>query len=99
MKHNKTSKKIHKKPKVMCEVTLSALQTWYEHLFEKLGWMILAHKRGMMEKIMNYKHTVQHFEKCVQDRMCHVNDKDAKMDLQIMLDNIGILKDHIAKDF
>jgi len=83
-----------------CDATMCGLQKWYEMKFEKLGWMVLAKDKHMNEKISEYKHAVDHLEKAIQHKMdYHVSDPDTKQDLMIMLHNVQVLKQHIAKDF
>jgi hypothetical protein len=101
MKHNKTAKKHTRtyKHDYHCEATYHSLHKWYEAEFEKLGWMILAKAKGMDEKVMNYKHAVNHLEHYIVKKLAVIHDKDKKMDLHIMLNNVQILKEHISKDF
>ena len=99
MKGTKTLKSTEAKSKLICDTPICALSKWYEAMFEKLGWMVLAQKRGMVEKVMNYKSSVDRLEMCLKDRIPHIKDADKKMDLEIMVRNIRILKEHIAKDF
>lgn len=99
MKGVKTVKSTEDKSKLICDTPICALSKWYEAMFEKLGWMVLAQKRGMVEKVMNYKNSVDRLEMCLKDRIPHIKDADKKMDLEIMVRNIRILKEHIKKDF
>lgn len=99
MKATKNLKSIETKSKLICDTPICALSKWYEAMFEKLGWMVLAQKRGMVEKVMNYKNSIDHLEMCLKDRIPHIKDADKKMDLEIMLRNIHILKTHISKYF
>lgn len=82
-----------------CETTFSGLQEWYNHKFEKLGWMILAKDKGMNDKIMEYIHSVNRLEESIQYKLKNTKDVDRKYDLNIMLHNVGVLKQHIHTDF
>ena len=100
VKHHKTMKRrIHPVSNLICEATYHSLHKWYEAEFEKLGWMILAQKKGMTEKVMTYKHAVNHLETMIEKKIKYMHDKDKKTDLMIMLNNVEILKEHISKDF
>ena len=83
-----------------CEATHNGLQEWYKMKFEKLGWMILAKERGMNEKVMEYKNSLNRLEKSIEHKLkYHTKDPDRKEDLNIMLENLTILKQHVDKDF
>jgi hypothetical protein len=102
IKRTQTQKYHHsttKKSLYCCEVTLHGLNHWYKHEFEQLGWMILAKNRGMTEKIINYKYSLQSLKKAIEHKLTHIHEKDRKDDLNIMLHNIKILCEHVDKDF
>jgi len=83
-----------------CEATHHGLQEWYKMKFEKLGWMILAKKRGMNDKVMEYKNSVNRLEKAIEHKLkYHTKDADRKDDLRIMLENVEVLKEHVEMDF
>ena len=83
-----------------CEATYYGLQEWYKMKFEKLGWMILAKERGMEDKVMEYKNSLNRLEKSIEHKLkYHTKDVDRKDDLKIMLENVAILKEHVEKDF
>ena len=81
------------------DVTYYGLHKWYNSLFEKVGWMIIASSRGYTEKIKNYKLSIE----CLKDQLSKkhkgMRDKDKKEDLRIMLENTEILMKHINRDF
>ena len=81
------------------EYTLCGLHQWYEDMFEKLGWMLLAQRNGWTDKIMSYKNFINRLEDAIENRWKQVKDKDTKQDLYIMLDNVKCLKKHVDKDF
>ena len=68
-------------------------------MFEELGWMVLAKERGMTDKIMTYKHSVNRLQQAIEKRLKNTRDHDRKEDLKIMLENVCVLCDHIDKDF
>jgi hypothetical protein len=82
-----------------CEATIKSLHGWYKAEFEKLGWMILAKNKGMHEKVMTYKHSLNHLKDAIIHRWKGIHDKDRKTDLEIMLRNVEILIEHAEKDF
>lgn len=83
-----------------CDATYHGLQHWYKSKFEKLGWMILAKSKGMNDKIVEYKNSLDRLHKAIQHKLVvHTCDEDNKDDLMIMHHNVGVLKEHVTKDF
>lgn len=76
-------------------ITIHGMKEWYKAMFEKLGWMILARENDHADKVETYKNSVNRLEKAIRDRIPYVSDKDKKMDLLIMLNNIKVLKSHV----
>jgi hypothetical protein len=81
------------------DVTYYGLHKWYNSLFEKAGWMILAYSHGYSEKIKSYKWSLA----CLRDQLAKkhkkMRDTDKKEDLRIMLRNTEVLMAHVNKDF
>ena len=90
---NKSSKK--------CEYpsTTQGLVKWYVHLFEKLGWIVLANKQGMKFKVDHYKHSIMVLKEKLQCKIDSVMDVDKRNDLMIVLYNVNILHEHVKNDF
>lgn len=78
--------------------TFHGLHGWFKHLFEELGWMILAKSYGMTDKIMVYKHSLKRFKCAVEKKLHIIKDTDKKEDLRIMHHNITVLISHAEKD-
>jgi hypothetical protein len=104
-RHNKT-KKIRTSAALTfhetgcCEATMHGLEIWYKHLFQKLGWMILAKNRGFMDKITLYKTDLARFKEAIDHKVkVHVKEIDHKQDLMIMHHNVCLLIEHVNKDF
>jgi predicted ATP-binding protein involved in virulence len=95
-KQNRSKKQHHQ---VCCETTFHGLQEWYKKKFEKLGWMILAKEKGQNDKIMEYIQSVNRLEKAIENKLKHTKDSDKKDDLNIMLHDVMILKQHLHEDF
>jgi hypothetical protein len=83
-----------------CDATHHGLQHWYKSKFEKMGWMILAKQKGMNDKIVEYKNSLDRLHKAIQHKLeYHTCEDDRKDDLMIMHHNVGVLKEHVDKDF
>jgi len=80
------------------ETTFHGLHKWMECKFETLGWMILAKKRGHMDKVRSYLHSVHRLREAIQHKMTHMRDMDKRDDLEIMLHNVNILCEHADRD-
>ena len=88
-----------KKIEECCEMTFCGLNKWYQCEFEKLGWMILAHDKGLDDKIKSYKITLHHLHHSLELKMNEIKDADKKHDLKLMHHNVELLIQHVAKDF
>ena len=78
--------------------TYHGLHKWFSHLFEELGWMILAKKYGLNDKTTVYKASLHRFKHTVEAKMRDIHDKDKKEDLRIMHKNMLVLMEHAEKD-
>ena len=54
-RHTRKTHNSTKRAEKCCKATFHAINHWYKEEFEKLGWMVLANHRGMDDKIMHYK--------------------------------------------
>jgi hypothetical protein len=82
-----------------CDATFHGIHHWFKAMFEELGWMILAKERGMMDKVMTYKNSVNRLRMAIEKKLKNTRDVDRKDDLKIMHENVCILCDHVEKDF
>ena len=92
------TRKVYRKPK-HCKATMHGIHVWYKSMFEQLGWMVLADKKGYTDKIISYKSSILRLKDALEYKMKHVSEKDRKDDLRIMQENLMILHDHVDKDF
>ena len=100
--YRKKNKKQHGKTMKMhgeFQHTLCGLHHWYEAMFEKLGWMILAQRNGWQDKVSTYKNSVHRLCEAIAKKIKEVREADRKDDLKIMWQNVMELKEHIARDF
>jgi hypothetical protein len=79
--------------------TFDNLQGWYTKTFEKLGWMVLAHKYNYGDHIDSYKKSTLILRDCIAKKLKTIVDPDKKEDLKSMLNNVETLIKHINKDF
>ena len=86
-------------------IKLSSLPTyahaikWHDHLFEHLGWMVLAKAKGYNDKIQVYKNTSQRFKTNIKSKMNKIYDEYRKGELKILYDHVCVLEEHVAGDF
>ena len=78
--------------------TFHGIHHWHKHVFEELGWMILAKKYGYMDKVYAYKNSLQRLKDTIEKRMSTIKDTDRKKDLSILHKNIITLQEHANQD-
>lgn len=93
---NKT-RKLHGLPKNMA--TSHGLQKWFKHLFEQLGWMVLAKEKGLDYKISAYKKSIDHFLRSVKHVSSEYENHNRKHDLNVLHTQMECLKDFVSKHF
>jgi predicted ATP-binding protein involved in virulence len=81
-----------------CDATFHGINEWYKRMFERLGWMILAHKRGMTDQTTVYLSTLKRLKMAIEQKIKSTKDSDNKADLKIMWGNVCTLMEHADKD-
>ena len=82
-----------------CAATMRGINLWYDHMFEKLGWMVLAQNKGYTDKVISYKKSLQRLKQAIELKISQVQEIDRKNDLLILHDNLIILMKHVEHDF
>jgi hypothetical protein len=77
--------------------TFHGLHHWYEHILEKLGWMVLAKAKGYDYKIPVYKKSIEHLIASIKNVMSEYTDSDKIHDLHVLLMNTLVLHDFVSK--
>lgn len=80
------------------ETTYHGIHQWHKHMFEHLGWMILAKQYGYTDKLDSYKHSLMRLMNAIEKRRETIKDVDRKRDLDILLGNVKILQEHAMRD-
>ena len=78
--------------------TLMDLHYWYQHVFDKFGWIILCMNENdtdSQDKIKYYVRAISHLKKSLEMKISQVQETDRKNDLQIMYDNLSVLYNYI----
>jgi uncharacterized coiled-coil DUF342 family protein len=83
----------------MYTITYHGINCWYEAMFEKLGWMILAKRDGYHDKLEEYKKSLRHLKEAIEEKHKVMVDVDKKHDLMILHKNVGTLIEHVSHDF
>ena len=79
--------------------TLCGLQHWYEQVFEKLGWMVLAKEKGMDYKITAYTKSINHLVAAIDHVSMEYHDADKIHDLHVLHMNTVCLQAFVKKCF
>jgi hypothetical protein len=79
--------------------TMHSLERWTHHMFEELGWMVLAKSYGQYDKINTYKQSVKRLHDSLLYKLKNSHEPDRKDDLKVLIKEVDILMDHIQKDF
>jgi hypothetical protein len=80
-------------------VTMHGLHRWYQRAFEELGFMILAKDKNQKDAIVHYKASIDRLVAALKTKSRELTHPDKKTDVGIMLHNVALLQDHVAKDF
>jgi hypothetical protein len=89
----------HMKMHKSYETTFHGLFKWEEHMFEKLGWMVLAKSKGYNDKVKAYVNSVHRLKKHIEHKLSHMHDEDKKEDLEILHHDVSVLCAQVDKDF
>lgn len=81
-----------------CDSTFHGLHNWQKHVFEHLGWMILAKHRGMVDKTATYLNSIRRLKMALERKIKNTHDHDRKEDLRILHHNVCILCKHAEHD-
>ena len=92
---NKTRKYRTTMPRVAS--TFSELEGWRKHVFEHLGWMILAKAKGMKTKVKAYKESVHALCNSIKHHMSEYKDSNKQHDLRVLLMEVEILEGQMNK--
>jgi hypothetical protein len=79
--------------------TFHGLEHWYVAVFEKVGWIILAHSYGEEKVVQQYVDSIHSLIDHIDDKISTIKNEDKLTDLKIMRDNLVILDDHITPYF
>jgi len=89
----------------MFEATFHGIECWHRHVFEKLGWMVLAANRpvidGEISKLNMYSQEISHLHTAITEKIAEVeklNNPSNVRDLQILKSNIEKLQKFVASN-
>lgn len=81
------------------DATFCGLNKWHESAFMKLGWMLLAYDMKDMSRVKEYIHMLHKLYAAIELKHKSIHNIDTKHDLEIMLENVKILINHVLNDF
>lgn len=73
------------------DTTFHGLHDWHKHMFEKLGWMVLAKSHGYYDKTNSYLKSCTRLQEALTQKMNVYTQTDKKLDLEVLLKNVNIL--------
>lgn len=79
------------------ETTYIGLHHWVKHMFEHVGYMVLAAADDRGYKVAAYKKSLTHLKQAIKDKIESTSDIDKKEDLKILHNRVGILEKHVSK--
>lgn len=71
--------------------TFHGLHDWSTHMFEKLGWMVLASRNGRKDSIRSYIRSLKHLQGEILKKHKETVDEDRRKDLEELYSNIAYL--------
>jgi hypothetical protein len=74
------------------ETTMDGLNHWHKHLFEHLGWMILAKVKGYGYKVKMYKRSIADFLRAAEQAFSDFEYSNRKRDIKIMYKQVKVLR-------
>ena len=73
------------------DMTIYGIHKWYGIMFEKLGWIVLAHKNKDKTRLEEYYRSLLKLYVSIQLRKKSCTHNDRKQDFEIMSNNLKIL--------
>ena len=71
--------------------TFHGLHDWSSHMFEKLGWMLLAKRNNDKDSIRCYIKALKRLEKEILNKHKETIDEDRRKDLEELHSNVAYL--------
>ena len=98
-RHSNHSTRSTRKSLPRYAMTFHGLHKWYEAMYEKLGWMVLANAKGYHYKVADYKKSIHHLLKSLEHVMSEYKNQNRIHDLKVLHMNTVVLLEHVDKDF
>ncbi len=76
--------------------TMRGLYGWYQAMFEKLGWMVLAKAKGQTSKIAEYKRGITRLLDSIKHVMSEYEDHNRIHDLNVLHMHTLVLHDFVS---
>lgn len=82
----------------MHETSTFGLNLWYNNIFEKFGWMTLAHRDGDEKHIVYYCHSIELLCNHIEDKIKHLkklNKKEKNIIIIDKIEDLNIMKNNL----
>lgn len=79
--------------------TLHGLKKWFEHVFEHLGWMVLASIEGHHRQVEDYIESIYRLKHELEIRAKRVREEDRKYDLEQLIIMVDDLQERLPSIF
>jgi hypothetical protein len=71
--------------------TFNGLHDWSTHMFEKLGWMVLASRNNHKDSVRSYLKGLKHLQDEILNKHKETIDEDRRKDLEELHSNVAYL--------
>lgn len=82
----------------MHETSFHGINSWYNHMFEKFGWMTLAHRDGDDTHIVYFCHNIELLIQHIEDKIKYykkLTKKEKNIGIMDKIEDLNIMKNNL----
>jgi len=79
--------------------TSAGIHGWYRRMMSQLGWMVIAHAKGMKDRMVMYKHSMKDLLATIDHVSAEYESANRKHDLNVIRMNTEVLLDYVNTHF